>query len=1603
MTEGVLYELWSPCLDCQENKRTCEFHYGSICQGSHPCWQLLNALIDPLGLCNKNFKCKPWRRKSLLKDVSKWTCFDLMLTTIFLLFYLSTKLVQGVSYFLQKTSSFKRNSNFLWGLLFISSFGGISFPLALCQEGIQPESSPNRLELPNAVVYVGSPFNYSIPENVFDCEVDRILVSESADRFLSNWLTYNSDKRQLYGVPSEKDKGTYILLVVAFMGEGNAGVHICGSRSFSIKVVPVREQLPVSVYISTGATGDDDEPVSRSFCVPGAQVVQGTAVLNADVESLNGHERMTMILKMAEHLSMPSDRVSFFSGHASHPIVDQLDSPAVIAAGAGDGRFAKGSRSLLTWLIGCGAIKLSDLPLSKLDADAQDGTISTLLGVPVVGWHVISGAQRKRARRRIRRDVMGVTATPTPMPSSSPPSTRSSVSTFVIISPTTILTSVSSDSSTILLSATNVSSLAVNTTSVSSSAINIKSRVSTQPLSTTKILLSSAVNISRSMERSTLASSFSTPSLTITTTKSVSSSIISSLSLSTTSIMNRSVTQVSPSQTLVSQVSAVSLLNSTRLVTSSMFPTSYSSQTLPPSVSQMNSSEVSRTFSFFVSFSVPISPVSSFSVLSSGSPNLTTLQFTSETTSTPQLNLSTRMLSSSPSLLTTFAINSSVLTTGFLNNISTSMRTLESLNPFSSFLTLSETTVEGITSSIFGEMETTAVRNRTTRKLTPRHTSTVPMMSSVVTNTSSFVASSFHSSTTMLSSSFFWLSSLTLPVSATASVVENLTTSSMQPNISSTAVAVSSLTASPIVTSLNFRSMETSVNASFVLVNSTSEISRSLSPSLRPTGNGTFSTTTTEVGISSETINGSAVVISNSPSLSKPSFPSFAALSSFRSEFTGSRTSDSSVFATRSLFGGNSTTVPRTLGSSSSVVTTPSNLSVHSITTRKLFTFFSTPAGKSSTLVPSSSTSFPTASPSVAVSPFSKQILPSTILLRDSSSLFEASASVVESSVNATSFVASSTVVSRGTVRFENKSSVVTSTLAPQSLRTATRSITVLSGTSLQIPTTIQPTSRIFASSLSVFGGRSSPLLSSRFGINGSATVPTSVSETLTTTRSTPIFVTVTPSSLSTQNVSTLTSFTGLASAIFTLTPVFTRSSPMTAIYSGFVDVSGRIPTSSSLLSTTVTPANKTSSFGMFQSSPSILPSSNSTPMLTPTVSVVTLSVMPSSSIIRPTTAPPNSPPQLYNDMGRISVTAGKALIFAIPVDTFYDSEDQANTRGLSLSIVFASGASIPSDFWLQFDNITQTIYGLPLSAHVPSGVTGETFILQAQDSQGALAFDAFEVFVVPSEKPVVQELKIRVANDFLSFSRNVSQRLLLLEKIAAYFGDLDRSVVRVLEFAPGSVIMTWTNDSLPTDNCDEKKLEYVANRIFIDGEIREEFKDALEGFPVESGSQRRLGVCNESEVDGGATIIPAQQTHDQESDLWYKHVLVGLLVVVLVVVFVVLLIWYCRRRRPRPFNEKRTFKKRKPIILGQEIELKPIPGKPLVLPNDDPSKPPSYMSETSFDQPVSSDDDDDDDEVDYGKRSPLVRYEPPPPFHAAPADDPRTSPPPAYVMPPMY
>ena len=661
---------------------------------------------------------------------------------------------------------------------------------------------------------------------------------------------------------------------------------VCGSRSFSIKVVPVSEELPVSVYPGTQVSS---KPAQSLPCVLGTQVVQGTVILNVDMHGLNGHERMILVRKMADHLNVHSSRVSFFSGQASHPIIGQLDNPTVMVAGAGDGRFARGSRSLLTWHVGCGAIKLEDLAFSKLEADTQDGTISTLLGFPVVGWHVMSGAQKSIARRRVRRQVLGVTATT--MTSRASPSRMSNVSTSVIISRT--VTSAFSDNSTIQLSTSALSSVEPNRTDFRSSSISINSTLSSQVLSRTDIQSSSIVNMTSStigispsrnftlsiesspssINRTTLISSSSlfTPMqnstlITRTTTANVSSSDTSSLSLSTTMARNSSSITVSPNETtaLVSSSLTVSSINSTRLITSSIFTTSLSSLTLAPSMS-LNSSEVMRTSSFEVFSSTPASLNFSSSLLPSASLNHTTLQPTSGTISTFQLNVTTsatmsptlpRSRQSSPMLNVSSSFvtstNSSVLiVTSFVSQTSSSTTSLAAnssimpSSPFSmpsssSLVIVPSTTVAGNASlslnlsshltsppvmTLTPQTNSTTALNRSSITVTLTSSGSiaptlssiistlstvVPTVSSIAINTSSFVSPSLNTSSRVLPSSSFLPSSTVVSSPSSvrvngSTVIGNFTSSSLQPNVSSsTTVILSSFTASPVVMSLNF-------------------------------------------------------------------------------------------------------------------------------------------------------------------------------------------------------------------------------------------------------------------------------------------------------------------------------------------------------------------------------------------------------------------------------------------------------------------------------------------------------------------------------------------------------------------------------------------------------------------------------------------------------------------------------------------------------------------------------------------------------------------------------------------------------------------------------
>jgi len=167
----------SPCSYCLQNKRTSELTEWTF---HHECTDFLqssNPLAHPCVSCSTNFKSKPWRRKSLLTAIPECTWINSMPWTTLIL--LLTNIFQGVFHILSRTKSKKKNSRLTphWVLLLITLFGGIFLPLASCQERVQPTPSVKSLQLPNVVVYVGSPFTYNISESAFDCEVDSIVVS----------------------------------------------------------------------------------------------------------------------------------------------------------------------------------------------------------------------------------------------------------------------------------------------------------------------------------------------------------------------------------------------------------------------------------------------------------------------------------------------------------------------------------------------------------------------------------------------------------------------------------------------------------------------------------------------------------------------------------------------------------------------------------------------------------------------------------------------------------------------------------------------------------------------------------------------------------------------------------------------------------------------------------------------------------------------------------------------------------------------------------------------------------------------------------------------------------------------------------------------------------------------------------------------------------------------------------------------------------------------------------------------------------------------------------------------------------------------------------
>nr|XP_034177075.1 dystroglycan isoform X1 [Osmia lignaria]XP_034177077.1 dystroglycan isoform X1 [Osmia lignaria] len=190
-----------------------------------------------------------------------------------------------------------------------------------------------------------------------------------------------------------------------------------------------------------------------------------------------------------------------------------------------------------------------------------------------------------------------------------------------------------------------------------------------------------------------------------------------------------------------------------------------------------------------------------------------------------------------------------------------------------------------------------------------------------------------------------------------------------------------------------------------------------------------------------------------------------------------------------------------------------------------------------------------------------------------------------------------------------------------------------------------------------------------------------------------------------------------------------------------------------------------------------------------------------------------NFPPTRDRRLKKIPVTAGKPLSYIIPPNTFSDPED-GDTRNLKLSL-YLQGAPLKTTHWLQFNQRTQEVYGLPLENDISTWM----YELVATDSEGSNVTDQLDVHVQQHKlsRSVNHEFSIYLRIDKRSeFPTEVDWELKVIRRLAELYGDSDTRhiTVRSIDVDHDQAIFTWTNDSLPRSS--ECPKEYINDLLHV-------------------------------------------------------------------------------------------------------------------------------------------------------------------------------------------
>ncbi|XP_061639614.1 dystroglycan [Phyllopteryx taeniolatus] len=355
----------------------------------------------------------------------------------------------------------------------------------------------------------------------------------------------------------------------------------------------------------------------------------------------------------------------------------------------------------------------------------------------------------------------------------------------------------------------------------------------------------------------------------------------------------------------------------------------------------------------------------------------------------------------------------------------------------------------------------------------------------------------------------------------------------------------------------------------------------------------------------------------------------------------------------------------------------------------------------------------------------------------------------------------------------------------------------------------------------------------------------------------------------------------------------------------------------------------------------------------------------PKTSTAKPsrrTTPPPgvlpdpyNEKPVLRNPVDQVNALVGTYFEVKIPSDTFFDKED-GTTDKLRLTLRKKLNEAVGEGSWIQFNSTSQLLYGLPDAHHAGK----HEYFVQATDRGGLNAIDAIEVRVKrwPANDRSPVAFAARLEGEPRWLTGDIHKKILLVRKLAYALGDRNSSTVSLRNISKGSILVEWTNSSLPHTPCPKEDILTLSRMLGdADGRPTPNFRDAMQPDfrPLGVTAEGRADCAafsfippGETEIPPPAAVTPALGTGRQSADDVYLHTVIPAVVVaaVLLLAGIVAMICYRKKRKGKlTLEDQATFiKKGVPIIFADELDdSKPPPSSsaPLILLEEKPPLPP--------------------------------------------------------------